>query len=85
MNRNFNIGDIVKIKIEYHDLQNDKNIDTLGIVTAITRSCDHEYESIRRLEEHTGKKIDIVKIMTSDGAIAEWFDDEIELMIQETV
>jgi hypothetical protein len=81
MNQNFNVGDIVKIILEYHDFQTEKNIDAQGIVIAITRSCDHEYEGIRKLEEHTGKTIDIIKVMTSDGSVAEWFNDEIELVI----
>jgi hypothetical protein len=83
MIRKFNIGDIVRIKFEYHDLNTDKNVDTLGIITDITKSCDHEFEGLRRLEEHTGKTIDIIKIMTSDGNISEWFDDEIDHAIHE--
>jgi hypothetical protein len=85
MSRNFNVGDIIRIKSEYHDFQIEKNIDTQGIVIEITRSFDHEYEGIRKLEEHTGQKIDIVKVMTSDGNISEWFDDEIDSVILETI
>ena len=73
----FNVGDIVKIKAEYHDALVSKDVDLVGVVTEITRSVDHEIESVRQLEEHTGNRIDILKIMTPDGEVKEWFDDEV--------
>lgn len=85
MSRKFDVGDIVRIKFEYHDLNNDESVDTVGVVTTVTKSCDHEIEAIRRLEEHTGKELDIITIMTSDGNISEWFDDEVEQIIQEII
>ena len=73
------VGDIARIKTEYNDMNEGSNTTTLGIVTTVTRSCDHEYQGIRKLEEHTGHKIDIIKVMTSSG-ITEWFDDELEIV-----
>jgi hypothetical protein len=77
MTSTFNVGDIVKIKSEYHDAFSSKEIELVGVVTEITRSTEHEMESIRQLESHTGNRIDILKIMTSNGEVMEWFDDEV--------
>lgn len=77
MNKTFNVGEIVKIKREYYDDVGVGSFELIGVVTEITRSIEHEIMSIRQLEEHVGNKIDILKIMTSSGEVAEWFDDEV--------
>ncbi len=79
MIKRLEVGDIVKVKSQYHEMSDGSGNDVVGIVTAVTRSCDHEFESIRRLEEQTGKKIDIISVMVN-GSISDWFDDELEIV-----
>jgi hypothetical protein len=83
MSKTFNVGEIVKIKREYYGDTGEGNLELTGVVTEITRSVDHEMDSIRHLEEHTGRKIDILKIMTSNGEVMEWFDDEVTTIGEE--
>ena len=80
MNEKFYVGDIVKIKNEYYVTDPIERGEIVGVITEITRSVDHSIESIRKLESHTGHKIDIIRVMTNDGTISEWFDDELEIL-----